>query len=83
MRSFKFSANPGRFTLAEIQVDDNKMEFTDIRAEFEWGVESIEVIKNVTHRWFESLSDDDRKHFEVIFSRFLNLSIISVFFVII
>lgn len=60
----KFSANPGRFTLAEIQVDDNKMEFTDIRAEFEWGVESIEVIKNVTHRWFESLSDDDRKHFE-------------------
>ncbi|KAL5233152.1 hypothetical protein ACI65C_000562 [Semiaphis heraclei] len=58
-----FSANPGRFSLTEISTDDNGQESTEIRAEFEWGQETIETIRNVSTKMFDSLEPAEQDIF--------------------
>lgn len=61
----QFSANPGRFSLTEILTDDNGQETTEIRAEFEWGQETIETIRNVNTKMFDSLEPAEQEMFLV------------------
>lgn len=61
----QFSANPGRFSLTEISTDDNGQETTEIRAEFEWGQETIETIRNVNTKMFDSLEPAEQEMFLV------------------
>jgi len=65
IRISQFSANPGRFSLTEISIDDNGQESTEIRAEFEWGQETIETIRNVNTKMFESLEPAEQEIFLV------------------
>ncbi|XP_050425367.1 DNA polymerase subunit gamma-2, mitochondrial-like isoform X4 [Adelges cooleyi] len=59
----KFSANPGKFSLTEISTDDTGQECTEIRAEFDWGQETIETISNVGSKFFDKLDPTDREKF--------------------
>jgi len=51
--------------LTEISVDDNGQESTEIRAEFEWGQETIETIRNVNTKMFDSLEPVEQEMFLV------------------
>lgn len=73
----QFSANPGRFSLTEISIDDNGQESTEIRAEFEWGQETIETIRNVNTKMFDSLEPAEQEMF-LVSSKYQNNSYIIV-----
>jgi len=49
--------------LTEISIDDNGQESTEIRAEFEWGQETIETIRNVNTKMFDSLEPAEQEMF--------------------
>jgi len=51
--------------LTEILTDDNGQETTEIRAEFGWGQETIETIRNVNTKMFESLEPAEQEMFLV------------------
>ncbi|XP_025416295.1 DNA polymerase subunit gamma-2, mitochondrial isoform X2 [Sipha flava] len=59
----KFSANPGRFSLTEILIDENGQESTEIRAEFPWGQETIETIRNISTKMFDNLDPLEQEMF--------------------
>lgn len=65
----KFSANPGKFSLAEISVDNNGQESTEIRAEFPWGQETIETIRNLNTKIFDNLDASEQEMFLVSIHR--------------
>jgi len=51
--------------LTEISIDDNGQESTEIRAEFEWGQETIETIRNINTKMFDSLEPGEQEMFLV------------------
>lgn len=61
----QFSANPGRFSLTEISTDENGQESTEIQAEFVWGQETIETVRNVGTKMFDSLDPTEQEMFLV------------------
>ncbi|XP_065201320.1 DNA polymerase subunit gamma-2, mitochondrial [Planococcus citri] len=60
----KFSADPGRFFLSEIK-NDGDIEYTDIQAKFEWGVESIERIRVLPESSFKHLPVEDQEEWMI------------------
>jgi hypothetical protein len=55
--------------LTEISIDDNGQETTEIRAEFEWGQETIETIRNINTKMFDSLEPAEQEMFLVSIER--------------
>lgn len=51
--------------MTEILTDDNGQETTEIRAEFEWGQETIETIRNVNTKMFDNLEPAEQEMFLV------------------
>lgn len=51
--------------MTEILTDDNGHETTEIKAEFPWGQETIETIRNISTKMFENLDLADHETFLV------------------
>lgn len=51
--------------MTEISTDNNGQESTEIRAEFAWGQETIETIRNVGTKMFDNLNSVDEEMFLV------------------
>lgn len=51
--------------MTEILTDDNGHESTEIRAEFPWGQETIETIRNISTKMFDNLDPVEQETFLV------------------
>lgn len=59
--------------MTEISTDDNGQESTEIRAEFAWGQETIETIRNVNTKMFDHLDPAEQEMFFVSIKKPLHL----------
>lgn len=51
--------------MTEISTDDNGQESTEIQAEFPWGRETIEIIRNISSKMFDNLCPQEQEMFLV------------------